>query len=252
MIKQDAFYANNTRLVRATFDGFTAGNTDKGLLYFNLVVSGGTATLTYYKWSTKASGDAVASGSASVESDTMTEITLAASNASGMTATATFDLTSSSASITDGKVIVSFSFDDDLKLKEKQVSSLAPSNQWEGEGSAGCAFVRAHRVATVWCLEQMRMRLRGQVNLDAKDLPDLFDVDFSMEDLRNAGVHRALYHIYWNRKNSPLADEDPHALMALWYKDESESIMNSISIHLDLDGDGTIDATDVGGTYRWV
>lgn len=252
MIKDSgaAFYTSDTRFKRATLNGFTAANTDKGVIYFNLVISGGTATMTAYKWDTDDADDAVASGSASVESSKMTSITLTADNASGLTATVVLDLRTDTSNITDGKMIVSFSFDDDLKTYEKTIDDWATSDQWEGEGTAGCAFVRAHRAATVWTIARLWDRLKGAVGWDPKNLPDLFEIDLSLEDLRDAAVHYCLYILYFNQKNTPMGD--PHDERGQRALQRAESIMQSRRLHLDFNNDGKVDKTTTSWTGQWV
>jgi hypothetical protein len=254
MIKDSgaAFYANDTRFMRASLDGFTQSNTDKGVLYYNLVISGGTATLTFYKWNTDDSGDAVASGSATVEANTMTLITLTESNGSGLvspTGGIALDLRSDTSNIMDGKMIASFSFDDDFKLYEKTIDDWSSSNQWEGKGTAGCAFVRVHRAATVWCIERLRNRIKGMVDWDGKDLPDLFDIDLSLEDMRDAAVQYGLYLLYFNQKNAPM--DDPHLERAERYLQRAESRMASTRIHLDFNSDGKVDQTTTSWVTQW-
>lgn len=252
------FYDADVRVKYARWLGFTYGedhtanNTDRGVVYYTAIASGGTVTVNVYAEPTMQSGSLVASGSASVSSTEWTVISITEENSSNLSGTLKIDFTDDSSSITAGKQIVTFSFDYDLELYEKVISDWSSSNAWEGEGTTGCAFVRAHRAATAWVIHKLMTRLKGQVDYDNKNLPDLFDMDLTLEEMRDGAVKYALHHIYLNQKNSGNIEDDPFAASAAIWLQEAEKHVDAFPIHLDLDADGDIDSVAKARTRTWV
>jgi hypothetical protein len=249
----NAYYDNDTRIKRAKWAGFTYANTDVGIIYYTAAVSGGNVTVSVYSRPTMATADLVASSaSTAVSTTSWTAITITEENSSGLSAELEIDFTTDAASITAGKQIVTFSFDDDFEVYEKAIADWAPSNTWEGEGSEGCAYVRAHRFATNWAVMKLRQRVKGQVDSNSQNLPNLFDIDLSLEEVRDASVKYALHVVYFNQKNSGDIDIDPFAKSSMIFKQEAEGLIQSTPIHLDTNQDGVIDDTSRGTGAVWV
>ena len=246
-----AFYADDTRFLRVNIEGINYDNTNAGIIYWESSISSNVLTISVYSNDKKQSGSKVASGSATIDRNDYMSFTLVEAHSSGMSGTLLFDYTDTSLDgTTSGKILVSFTFDADLTISEKEIGNWTSSNQWEGAGTANCKFIRAHRWTTKKIIDVLRVKAKLKLDIDDKNLPDLFQI-INFEAAKEAATNYCLHRIHLNQANGADPRVDPNLAKAAYYKTEFEREMRSAEFFVDLNADGKVDDTFGANTARW-
>lgn len=246
-----SFYASDARFQQFEIGGINYNNTDGGVLYYAISVVGSTLTLNLYKNDKRHSSALVATGTGTSSTTNYTDISLAASNSSGLTFNGcVFDDSEQSRDSLTGKILVAFTVDSDLDVYEKTLENLAPDNAFEGQGDSGNRFIRLHRETTRHMIQALRRKVKEVVGCDDRNMPDLFQV-LDFEAAKKAAVFYCLSLLFQNTGNMVDVTVDPSWQRSKSYMRDYEAAFARIDLYLDRDLDKRADGMKGGGYTIW-
>ncbi|MCR4318685.1 MAG: hypothetical protein NUW37_20275 [Planctomycetes bacterium] len=199
------------------FEGATRANTDNGALYASVAYAGGTATIDVYNHPDRTAASKVCAGSTATIPGT---VTLAESNASGITGTVKVNKAQSAEYVELGAL---YADDGDLAVFEHDLSGLLDeSGQLAGmDGFEG--FLREAK-REIDSIVEIRLRTSeaGWVGWRAPKFRVTSDVS-------RAAVAEALALVFWHVRRG---FDDPVAKTAISYKQKARQILSSAAIEV--------------------
>ena len=227
----------------------STGNTDGGMLYFSLTLSGSTYTVDVYKAEAKASGDKVATGTTTTTPNETTppEVTLAAANSSGLSgAVKLADYTSDE---TGGYLWVIYSVDADV---QRWFDGYTRLNNY----STTLGLAAYHNLAAFEIIDRLTTRMGHELGghgkspwwqAGSKQYPDLRRI-LNPEQLRKASIFYALYAAL---SGSSLHQDSTYMELRDHFKSEFNEAINAVQLAIDSNADGDGDVIGSLGSVRW-
>lgn len=207
---------------------------DNGRLYWSITTGG---VVTFYSSEAKGSGDAVCAGTIASGA-----VTLTASNASGVTGSASIALTSGVAS--HGEVILSYSDEPDLIIVMADADTLLDgSNEWGGVARFELAFRTAKDDLDKMLVANQRTRLTRKSTNE-------FDLSSVAKPRELARVHAHLVAAILQEKRAGYKDfyrEDADRL-----RKRASELLAGVTLSLDYQNDDTVDTASRMGTLKVV
>lgn len=244
-----AFYCPDMRVLQAQFTGFDYTNTDNGIVYPVLTTSGGNVVLSLYKNDLRQAASLVAQGSAALSTTDYATITLTAQNSSGLNGEVLLD-DRDQVRGDFGPLLITFTFDNDLEVTEKNIADWAIDDQIEGEGTANCRFVRFHRWGTTKVIQTLTARMVSRVQGDDRNLPNLLTA-INLDAAKEAAVGYVLYKLYMNHSNGIDVRVDPDYQKALTYQAVYEREIKNVLLFVDTNEDKKADRAVSSRRARW-
>ena len=214
--------------------GFTRATTDDLRLYAAVEFNSPDYQVKLYKNASRESGSLVASGSAP---ESQATVTLSEENSSGISGSAKLDYSSDDDGI---ELLLGYADISDLQVYEASIDALLPSGEQDFYPQQNEAFFQVNQI--------LRHKLREEISVDTDTL--FLDAVSDKRSLTRAQVFYVLYLIYNDRAARVDEVDGPYALGRDKYFSLYEREMSSITLVIDIDGDGYAEALGRPGSTK--